>query len=245
MKHVKVLILEDDLDSAQLFKLYLNKYFKEIHNIFLVHTLEQALDCFCENKPDVLFLDVIIGNDLVFTFLEKIDTEHVYKICMTSHADYALKAYEFHVHNYLLKPVRIEQFVDVTSRAISWMSNINKAKLGMQNEIVSKPFIAIASVSKVEIVYMDAIIYLEANGRYTIFHLKDGSTKISTVNIGEYEDLLDKNMFIRTHHKFIINIKEVRTIEKNLGYNCLMSNEKLLPVSKRKVNNLIQFLNLK
>ena len=85
----------------------------------------------------------------------------------------------------------------------------------------------------------------DSPGRYTIFHLKDAPIKMSTLNMGEYENLLDKNMFIRTHHKFIININEVRTIEKNVGYDCLMSNNKLLPVSKRKVSNLIQFLNLK
>jgi two-component system LytT family response regulator len=244
MKNLKILILEDDIDSAKLYELYLRKYFKEIHTIFLAHTLETALDCFFENKPNILFLDVNIGNDLVFAFLEKINTENVYKICITSHEHYAVKAYEFHVHNYLVKPVLIEKFIDVTTRAINWIAN-NNSKTKTQNVTVNKSFIAISSANKVEIVSMENIIYLEADGRYTIFHLKDAPIKMSTLNMGEYENLLDKNMFIRTHHKFIININEVRTIEKNVGYDCLMSNNKLLPVSKRKVSNLIQFLNLK
>lgn len=243
-KQIKILIVEDDIDSAKLIELYLNKYFKEQKAIFIAHTLQDAFETFFEHKPELLFLDVRIGNDTVFTFLEKIKNYDVFKIFITSHNEYAIKAIDYGVLSYLLKPILIEKFIDVTLKALLKIAAIDEQKTSNNMQPI-KSFIAISSLEKVEIVDKSSIIYLEADGRYTKFYLKDSTLKIATVNLGEYEELLGQNFFIRIHHKYIINIREVLKIEKSLGYDCLMSNHKLLPVSKRKVNDLINFLNLK
>jgi two-component system LytT family response regulator len=106
-------------------------------------------------------------------------------------------------------------------------------------------FIAVPSVSKIDVLKVDKLLYCEAEGRYTTFYLEDGKTITSSKNLGEYEKQLPNDLFFRIHHKYLINLKKVSSINKEGGRYCEMLNNSFLPISKRKQEEFNRFLRLK
>lgn len=240
MNKKTALIIDDEIESCELIKLYLTKYFKQLEKVFFATTIEEALLLFFEHKPGLLFLDVNLEDENIFSFLDKVQEYNTHKIFVTSHDEFALKAFDYNVDSYILKPIKIDKFIKEVSLAIDKLGS-KKDKI----ELSVNDIIAISSFDKYEIINIKDIIYLEADGRYTTFFLKNNTSIVATTNLGEYEQILDKNKFVRIHHKFMVNVKQLIRIEKNAGYDCLMSNDKRLPISKRKVNDVIHFLKLK
>jgi two-component system LytT family response regulator len=106
--------------------------------------------------------------------------------------------------------------------------------------------LGIASIDKIEVVNIDAIVYIQADGRYTHFHLLDGSKKTASKNLGEYEKILPIEDFVRVHHSYIVNMSYVKSIQKTDGYFVqLFKSDTLIPIAKRKQDTINKFLRLK
>ena len=65
-----------------------------------------------------------------------------------------------------------------------------------------------------------------------------------TKNIGEYEKILAPNYFFRIHKQYLINIKYIININNTDGSNCEMEGDLLLPVAKRRKEQLVSYLNI-
>ncbi|GAA4936116.1 LytTR family DNA-binding domain-containing protein [Algibacter agarivorans] len=244
MKKYSALILDDDIENIKLLSIYINKYFKNINIIATVNDIENCIEAYYTYLPDLLFLDVELeGNETSFNFLESIEHIKSKTIFISSYDEYAIKAINLDVVGYILKPIKINELVKVVDKAISQIkkeaTNLDSHKLSSNN------IIAIPSASKVELVPVQNIVYLEADGRYTIFHLSNGSNRVSSRNLGEYEKMLNKSVFFRIHHRYIVNLNMVNNINKTAGNYCELLNNKALPIAKRRQESLNKFLNLK
>ena len=120
------------------------------------------------------------------------------------------------------------------------MSTIN-----LFDNLINEKLIALPLKDKVELFEIKSIMYLEADGKYTTFYFLDENVKVVTKNIGFYEDKLPQDFFFRIHHKFIVNFKLVSGITTSEGNYCILKNNKSLNISKRKLEPLRRFLNLK
>ena len=107
-----------------------------------------------------------------------------------------------------------------------------------------KNIIAVSSVDSIDLIVPDDLLYLEADGNYTTFHISDSTTIISSRNLGSYEKQLDSLVFFRIHNKYIVNINKVKSINKSSGDYCEITNGKRLPIAKRRKVELYRFLNL-
>jgi len=240
----KSLILDDDIHQGELLHHYLKKYCSSITETYLASTIEEALDIYFQHTPDILFLDVQLTNGTTgFDFLEKINVQKSEIIFVTSYDEYALKAIEVEARGYILKPIQVDKLVSTVNKAISNLKKKEKEQPSTTRNVID--FIAIPSIDKIEIIKKKEIVYLEADGRYTLFHLLDGSKKLASRNLGEYERQLDEKMFFRIHHSYIVNLHMVRNINKSGGNYCELISKKLLPISKRKQEKLNRFLNIK
>ena len=112
------------------------------------------------------------------------------------------------------------------------------------NHKVAKPLnvIAIPSVHEVKILKVSDILYLQSEGKYTVFHTVKDSTILSSTNLGEYEKKLTHNNFFRAHNSFLINIDNIVNIQKKDGVYVEMNNRAYIPVAKRKKESLFHYL---
>ncbi|MEL6917661.1 MAG: LytTR family DNA-binding domain-containing protein [Bacteroidota bacterium] len=248
MDEFNAVIIEDDKDHMELLQLLLTEFCREVKVCDTASTIGEAKQVLRKIKPDIIFLDVKLDRENSFKILEKLAYLHETEIIViSSYSEYALEAFKHLVTDYILKPLKPESLLLAVKKA---RRNIELKKLASTENIRNDKdgplkFLAIPSTESVDIIPLNQVLYLQSDGRYTIFHLKDKTSKMSSRNIGEYEKLLDRNNFFRIHHSLLANMDFAVNIHKKDGNYLKLTTHKYLPISKRRVNPLYQFLNLK
>jgi hypothetical protein len=134
-------------------------------------------------------------------------------------------------------------FVVVFSFGTTMLFLYNQLEIDLNFKLIFGLFSAVALM--VFFGLKDDILYLESDGRYTTIHLVDKSTLFVSKNIGEYEKLLSTSYFFRIHKKYLINLKYIININNSDGSNCELVGKLMLPVAKRRKEDLVSFLNIR
>jgi two-component system LytT family response regulator len=246
-KKLKAYIVEDDIENIELLKLLVRRCSPDIEFIGEATNTAEFIDLLLLNKADIIFLDIDLKEERTsLDILRSFNHLKTEIIITSSSEEYALKALNDHnISSYILKPINIlnlQQAMDKLKERIKEKETIS-TPLTVKN--LADTVIALSGFDKTEILDIDTINYLEADGKYTIFHLSNGSSKVVSRNIGSYADILPKNNFFRIHHKYIISISKTESIYKTDGYYCLLKNTKTLPIAKRRLEDFRKFLSLK
>ena len=244
------LLVDDDVQNIKLLKLLLNKFCKDVKIVSKKSNVEDAIEAYYTFKPDIIFLDIHLGdsNCSSFSILERINNIESEIIFVTSYDQFALKALNCNATAYILKPVTNNELINAVNKAIKNCDNkriLHSKKAETTNTNGFAKLIAIPSPNVIELIRTEDIVYLEADNRYTVFHMADGSVKIASKNLGKYEKILNPTLFFRIHHRYIINLNMTININKSAGNYCEMLNKKALPIARRKQDKLAQFLNLR
>lgn len=125
-------------------------------------------------------------------------------------------------------------------------SSIHTLELNSQSEDFSlNPLnkkIGISSQDEIVFRYIRDIIYCKADGCYTSFYLKSGEKFVSSRNISALEEKFPSDFFFRTHKSYLVNVFELETyIRKDGGYR-ILSNGDTVPVSCRKKEQFLKFV---
>lgn len=223
----------------------IKRYAEKIDYLNLLGTFDNALSTFSflrENHIDLIFLDIQMDE---FTGIQLLETikDPPYVILTTAFDEYALKAYELDVMDYLLKPIPFERFVKAVEKVYARFLK-DKQTFGKTPhlEVVQKQpekpdYTFVKSGNKTVKMYYSKILYIEGMRDYLQIHTED--SKIMTLlNFKTIQDLLDPQKFIRVHKSYIVAIDKIDYIENN----AIKIRDKLIPVSssyKIAFNNLL------
>lgn len=244
--NLKAYIIEDNKMSLEILKELLNKYFPNITVIGEANNEKELIELLLNNSADIIFLDIELGGQKTsLDILKEFENIKADIIITSSSKEYALKVLnEYNVTSYLIKPL------DVLSlrKAILNLNNKldDKFKIRQLEEAgkTSEQVLALPGINKIEIININHILYVEADGKYSRFFFEDGTEKFVSKNIGIYQSILPPNMFFRIHHKYILNITKIDSIHKNDGLYCHIKGGKNLPIAKRRIIEFRNFLNL-
>jgi len=212
----------------------IKRYAEKIDYLNLLGTFDNALSTFSflrENHIDLIFLDIQMDE---FTGIQLLETikDPPYVILTTAFDEYALKAYELDVMDYLLKPIPFERFVKAVEKVYArFLKDSQLHNKNSRLEIVppqsNKPdYTFVKSGNKTIKMYFNKILYIEGMRDYLQIHTED--SKIMTLlNFKTIQDLLDPQKFIRVHKSYIVAIDKIDYIESN----AIKIREKLIPVS--------------
>jgi two-component system LytT family response regulator len=241
---IKTLIVEDDNLNVVLLKALLDKYCPEIQVIAVAKNSEEFVDLFFNKLPELLLLDIHLGDkDNALDTLAELDDINCEIIVISSDDSHAVKAInQYRVAGYVTKPVNIIQLKRVITTAVKSIQL--KRTLENSSNGLSDKLVAISTTKSIEFLLVKDILYLEADGKYTVFHLVNGTTKVVSKNIGEYEKILPSQIFFRIHHKYIVNLQKVQNINKSDGSYCQLIDGKSLSIAKRRQDSLRKFLQL-
>ena len=170
----------------------------------------EAVKAIAETAPDLLFLDVQMPKLDGFEVLELIEargpegTPAV--IVVTAYDQYAMKAFDAHAVDYLLKPFSAERFERAVERA--------KARLGeRKSEPGQRPQrLAVRDGTRVHVIPIEKLDYAEAQDDYVALH-SGGKSYLKQQTIGSLESLLAPARFVRIHRSAIVNLERVARIE--------------------------------
>jgi len=241
---ITAIIIDDEELARKVIIRYLDKHPE-------IRLLEECEDGFSglksinELKPDIVFLDIQMPKISGFEMLEILDEKPLI-IFSTAYDDFAIKAFEHSAVDYLLKPYSQKRFSEAISKAI------NKIRQGStaQNEIQdlrgnlehSQEYlrrVVIKSGSKVIVLPVDEIHYLEASDDYVEVHTaRNQYLKQQTMNY--FEQHLDPDLFIRVHRSFMVSIPQISKLEpySKDSFVLLLKNGKEVNVSKSGYKNL-------
>ncbi len=212
----------------------IKRYAEKIDYLNLLGTFDNALSTFSflrENHIDLIFLDIQMDE---FTGIQLLETikDPPYVILTTAFDEFALKAYELDVMDYLLKPIPFERFVKAVEKVYArFLKDSNAQSKPVRQEIVpvqtEKPeYTFVKSGNKTVKMYFSKILYIEGMRDYLQIHTED--SKIMTLlNFKTIQDLLDPQKFIRVHKSYIVSIDKIDYIENN----AIKIRDKLIPVS--------------
>lgn len=250
MSSYKATIIDDNPMDMLLLEKIISTYCDNIEIIGQALTIEGGILEIENNRPDIVFLDVMFQDSIIFDFLSKFNLQGIQVIFVTSEKKYAVDAYKAEAAGFILKPSNAENVVLAINKAIKnsqidGSSIMNIASKSFKDLHCGSDFIAVPSLDKVDFLKTDEIIFCKSEGKYTTFFLANGKKIVSGKNLGEYEKLLNSSYFYRIHYSYIINIRYLLSIVKKDGSYCELSNNISLPIAKRRQEGFNKFINLK
>lgn len=233
---MKAILIDDEPLARSVIKEYLSSY-PQIEIISECNDGFEGVKAIMQLRPDLIFLDIQMPKINGFEMLELLE-EPPPVIFTTAFEEYALKAFEAHAIDYLLKPFHKERF----SKAVDKWLQIGPTK-DLANETQTTELLETTALSplqqdrvvvktgtKIQVVPVADIIYLEADDDYVNIHTAYGSfLKNRTMRF--FEQLLNPEQFIRIHRSYIVNVPQIVRIdpyEKETHIALLKSGDKVM-----------------
>jgi two-component system LytT family response regulator len=176
----------------------------------------EAVKAVADHQPDLVLLDVQMPKLDGFEVLELLGREQAV-VFVTAYDQYALRAFEVHAVDYLLKPFSAERFREAMDRARERLRA--KAALPLEDLVrEAKPRtgpaerVLIRDGANVHVLPADAIDYVEAQDDYVAF-TSAGKQYLKDQTLAAVEAMLDPARFVRIHRSFILNIDRIAKVE--------------------------------
>ncbi len=194
-------------------------------------------------KPDLVFLDIMMGDGSGFDFLEQCRYKDFEVIFVTAHENFALKAFEYSAVHYLLKPVDEDLLCQAVQKIASDKGSKHlseKLDVLLSNKKQLKK-LAIPTSSGVEIAPIEDIYHLEASGNYTYIHLRDSSI-LSSKTLKEFDSILSGSSFFRIHKSYLINMEKVVRYVQGDGGHVVIENGCEIEIARRRKDAFLKAL---
>jgi two-component system, LytTR family, response regulator len=245
----KALIVDDEELARKLLREMLGSH-PEIEIAAECGNGMEAVKAAAEHKPDLLFLDVQMPKLTGFDVLELIEREGVAVIFVTAYDQYAMKAFDVHAVDYLLKPFSRDRFEAALDRAKAQghKKSVDAAELAAAARPAGQfaERIVVKDGTKVTLIPVAKLDYAEALDDYVSL-VSEGKKHLKQQTISGLELALDPALFVRIHRSYIVNLERVARIEP-YGKDskiAILNNGVKLPVSRTGFTRLKQLLDVK
>jgi two-component system LytT family response regulator len=210
----------------------------------------EAVKAVTELSPDLVFLDVQMPKLSGFEVLELLGRE-VPVIFTTAYDQYALRAFEVHAVDYLLKPFSEDRFAEALSRARERLHARAQGGADADVEALTEAVrskgplerVLIRDGAQVHVLPVDRIDYVEAQDDYVCF-IADGRQYLKDQTLAAVEGLLDPARFVRIHRSYLLNIERIARVELYAKDSriAILRDGRRLPVSRAGYARLAKLL---
>lgn len=210
---IKVVLIDDE----PLARSIVAEYLQTFSNIEIVQECSdgfEGMKAISQHHPDLIFLDVQMPKITGFEMLELLE-EPPAVIFTTAFDEFAMRAFEAHAIDYLLKPFSKERFDKAIEK---WMKQkaapqstqaLLEAVASQQEE---QHRVVVKTGSSIRIIPMQEVLYFEAYDDYVKIHTKDGYY-LKKKTMQHFENTLDGATFVRVHRSFIIQVAQITKID--------------------------------
>ncbi len=243
------IIIADDVDNIrESLSEMIRQYSTDTKIVAATNNVAATIDAIKQHSPDVVLLDVEMGDGTGFDVLKQFPSPSFKVIFVSAYQNHAIEAFKFSALDYLLKPVDPNELIKAIHTASdkidrdklslkidSFLSNIENISKGPKK-------ITLKTSDNIYIVNIHDIIFCESDHSYTKFHLNNSSHIMVSRGLGDYDELLSPYNFMRIHQSYLVNLNFVSRYEKGDGGKIILSNNTNLPVATRKKERLMQIL---
>jgi two-component system LytT family response regulator len=247
MKRTTAVLVEDNALALEMLTNDISKHHKEITIVGTAKSVVEAAKLLRTNKPDILFLDIMLGDGTGFDLLEIFPDLNSKIIFVTASDAHAIKAFKFAAIDYILKPYSNEDLANSIKKAKAQMQP-SKAQLSVLQGTIRSPNAILQKISlhtseKIIVVELSEIIRCKSDSNYTTFYLQNKQKVLVSKTLKYYADILKEYQFLRVHQSHLINTKYIKEFIKSDGGYLVLKDNCNIPVSVRKRNEVIEALN--
>lgn len=213
---VRCIIVEDEPLALE----RLREYVQQLPLLQLAAAFDNATDALAfllVNSVDLMFLDINLGG---LSGIDLLETSAVSAqvILTTAHPDYALRAYDLKVADYLLKPFTFARFVQAVDRAIS--------NTAISNTANDRNYFFVKTEQRLERVRFAELLYIEGDGDYR--QIQTVTRRISTLEkFSELEDRISPEVACRVHKSYMVALDKIESVERDR----IRIRDKYIPIS--------------
>lgn len=199
MRTFNCLIVEDEPLAAEI----LEDYIQQVPFLQLTGKCNDAIyamELIQTVKIDLIFLDIHLPKIKGIDFIKTLKNPPGI-IITSAYSEYALQGYELNVIDYLLKPIEFNRFIQAVNK-LKYVSGFDPT-INLSSAVSERAYLFF-NVSKKKVkIFLDEILYIESLKEYIKVISKNKSI-LTKFQIGEIEEILNKNNFIRIHRSFIV-----------------------------------------
>lgn len=243
---IKAILIDDEITPKETLRIMLEMYAPEIKIVGEADGVKSGIQAIHKYKPELLFLDIQMGDGTGFDLLSYFPNEDFKVIFVTAFEEYALKAFKFSALDYLVKPVTPDDLINSIKKI---PSTFNQSDLKKQLKVFEENYnksdqsfgkIILKTMEAIYIVDINDIIHCESENNYTNFIFSNTNNLLVSRTLKEYDEMLEEVGFLRVHRSHLVNTKHIDYFDKRDGGMLVMKNGNKIPVSYRKKNQLIQ-----
>lgn len=211
----KIIIIDDETLARSIVREYLQNH-PQLELVAECGDGFEGLKAIQQHQPDLVFLDIQMPKINGFEMLELIEQPPAV-IFTTAFDEYAIKAFEAHAIDYLLKPFNQERFDKAIAKWTDQkLSGTASKTMDLLDTAAQSPSqnnrVVVKNGSKIKIIPTHDIFYLEAADDYVKIHTQEGYfLKNKTMN--HFEQVLDGQQFVRSHRSYIVNVQQITRID--------------------------------
>jgi two-component system LytT family response regulator len=235
-KPLTVVIVDDEAPARALVREYLEQH-SDVHVVAECTNGLEAVKAANELRPDLLILDIQMPKLDGFEVLDLIGADTTGVVFTTAHDDYALRAFEVHAVDYLLKPFGAERFAESLRLARARIAQRQpipaRELLEAHREGSALDRILIRDRSQVHVIPVEQIDYVEAQDDYVSIRAA-GRSYLKEQTLGELEGQLAAKGFVRIHRRYILNVARLAKIELSEKDSrvAILNDKTELPISR-------------
>lgn len=244
---IKAILVDDEPLARSMLIEYLENY-PEVEVVAECNDGFEGVKAIMQHQPDVVFLDIQMPKINGFELLEIIDDRPAI-VFTTAFDEYAIRAFEQHAVDYLLKPISKMRFDDTMNKLLTHRPpEADKNTENLVNDIVHKSNlerVIVKTGNTIRIIPVEDIIFLEADDDYVRIHTEEG-VFLKNKTMASFEQQLDPAQYIRVHRSYIVKITCITRLEpyEKEGYVAVLNNGEKINVSKNGYGRLKQSLGM-
>ncbi len=237
---LKSIIVEDEPHSQKTLANFIRKYCHQVELLTIAASVSEAIEKINQQKPDLVFMDIDLPDGTGFEVLNQLDEPWPRVIFVTAYNQYAVKAFQISAIDYLLKPIDPELLIKAIEKVEQSDEDAKeqqskKVAVFNENRLAGKlNKMALPTQNGVQLVHIDEIVRMEADGNYTTVFLKDKSKYMVSRKIKEFENLLETMHFFRIHQSHIVNLLLIDRYVKGEGGTVILEDGTQLEVARRR-----------
>ncbi|MBX2827102.1 MAG: LytTR family DNA-binding domain-containing protein [Flavobacteriaceae bacterium] len=241
---INTIIVEDDLSSQEYLLGFINKDLSQLEVTGTARSVNDAVTLIKQKDPELIFMDIELLDGYCFKIFEQIEKPNFEVIFVTAFDNLIQKAMDHYAFSYIIKPIDPDKLKAAALRYIELKERLfNESKLERFSHFLFRKesrFLLQVGNEYVSIA-LNEIVKCEAQGNYTLFHMKDGASHLASKSLKYYESLLKEKGFFKPHRSVMINVDCIKSIYKKETI-ILTTNEKI-HVSVRNKTHLGQLIN--
>ncbi|HYJ64083.1 MAG TPA: LytTR family DNA-binding domain-containing protein [Parafilimonas sp.] len=247
---ISSIIIDDEQHCINSLTADLAKHCPNVQVAAVCNSAKEGILSIKKLKPQLVFLDVEMPWMNGFEMLEMLDHINFCIIFTTAYDKFAARAFRISAVDYLLKPIdandlktavkKVEEKIFSSAGTINIQNLLHNIRQPEQHQKIALP-----NRDGYQFIPVQSILYCKAEGAYTKVIMNDKRSLLISRTLGDIEEILPPDIFIRIHHSTVANLNAVTNYSRaDGGYLVMNTGEKLI-VSKARKDNLLEKLGLK